>query len=150
MRRVALLLLVVPLAGCGGSGRLSKHAYEQQLQAAGTQVQAASRIVANPGGSRSSYAKQLTGAQEQMRAAADRLGRIRPPQDAAADTRTIAAALRFLADEIGALRQAAARNETAAAAAVTGDIERSKALRAGERAAADLKRKGYAVGALAR
>jgi hypothetical protein len=152
MRRLSLLALALILlpAACGGGGRLSKQGYEQQLKAAGKQTQAASSIVGNPSSSRTAFAKQLVTARRQMQAAADRLDGIKPPKDAEADTKAIVATLQFLADEIDKLQQAAARNDKAAAATVTADIQGSKEIAAGERAAADLKRKGYDVGVFGR
>jgi type II secretory pathway pseudopilin PulG len=148
MRRLVLLLLVVPLAACGGSGRLSKQAYEQQLQAVGRQAQRASDSVNNAGSTRAAVAKHLLGAHEAMQSATDTLQGMKPPADADADTKTIVVALQYLSDEIAKLQKAYAKNDQAAATNVSTEIQRSKQIAAGVKAAADLKKKGYAVGVL--
>jgi hypothetical protein len=144
MRRMVLLLLVLPLAACGGSSRLSKHAYELQLQAAGRKAQHASESAAG-----STARAKLKAAHDEMEASADSLAGVKPPADAEADNAKIVAGLRYLADEIGKLQTAATPHDTTAAARVSSDIIKSKVIAGGARAAKDLQRKGYSVGIFA-
>jgi hypothetical protein len=141
-----VLPLALVLAACGGSGRLSKSAYEQHLRVAGAHAKQASSGIKRIGVTRQAFAKQLVGARREMQAAAKELEGFEPPRDAEADNETIAATLRYLAAEIAKLQTAARSGNQAVAAAVGAEIAHSKQITAGANAAKDLQRKGYDVG----
>lgn len=143
---LALAALVV--AGCGGSGRLSKSAYEQKLQTDGKAVQAAvAKISGNPG-SLSALAKEVDTAEAAVTKAADDLDSGKPPSDAEADNTKIVTALRVIAKELEKLKRAAATNQIAAVQQAATALRSSPELTAAEKAVKDLKQKGYKVGVI--
>jgi hypothetical protein len=143
MKRLALLLLAgVVLAGCGGSGRLSKSAYEGKLQADGSAVQkSVTALTKTAGTSVAQFAQKVDAAETAVKKAADDLDSIKPPSDAAADNTAIVAALRKIQS---GLEQVKASPTTAAT--IVRQIETSPELKAAVKATADLKKKGYKVG----
>lgn len=143
MKRLALIVVAgVVLAGCGGSGRMSKSAYEQRIQADGNAVQAAvTALTKTTPASLADFAKKIDGAEVAVKKAADDLDSIKPPSEAAADNAAIVAALRRIQSGLEQVKS----NPTAASSIVA-QIERSPQLKAAEKATADLKKKGYKVG----
>lgn len=137
------------LAGCGGgSSRLSQQEYEQHLHRdALLTVKAITNSSTAAQGGRAAYARRVALAQQDLRRAADDLESITPPQDAEGDTATIVAAMRFLETQLGKLRHAATTQSSAEAKAVSTAIASSEELKALQRSLADLRRKGYDVGA---
>lgn len=137
------------LAGCGGGGggRLSKTEYEQKVQADGRAVQ---RVVARIGSfsSLSSLAKQVAAAEQAVKAAADDLDQIKPPKDAEADNHTIVVALRTIDTQLVRLEAAAKKGDAAGAQAAGAAIQSAPEIKAAQRAAKDLKQKGYKIGVL--
>jgi len=145
MKRLALIVAAgILLAGCGGSGRLSKSAYEQKLQADGKPVQASvTALTKTTPASLADLTKKIDAAETAVRNAADDLDSLKPPSDASADNDAIVAALRRT--EKG-LEQVKA-NPTSALTIVAA-TEGSPQLKAAEKAIADLKEKGYKVGVI--
>ncbi len=149
MRRLVFLALAVALvAGCGGSSRLSKTQYQQKLQADGKAVQ--KTITALSGGasagSLATIVKRVDSAEAAVKSAADDLGSLKPPADAAADNATIVTALRTIQSGLERLKKAASSGDFATAQKVGASIETSPQVKAAEKATADLKAKGYTIG----
>jgi hypothetical protein len=144
---LAAAAAVALVAGCGGSSRLSKADYEQKIQADGKAVQ---KVVSKINGSASlgSLATQIGAAEQAVKAAADDLDTIKPPQDAEADNKTIVLALRTIDTQLVRLQAAAKKGDIAAAQAAGAAIQNAPEIKAAQRAAKDLKQKGYKIGAL--
>src|SRR5581483_5133558 len=117
MKRLALLALAgVVLAGCGGSSRLSKSAYEQKLQTDGKSVQTSvTALTKTTPGTLSELAKRVDAAEASVKQAADDLDSLKPPADAVADNTAIVTALRTIQSGLERLKTAAAKGDAAAA-----------------------------------
>jgi chromosome segregation ATPase len=149
--KLTLLLLAVALvAGCGGSSRLSKAQFEQRIKADGRAVeQAVAKVDATPT-SMQVLAKQVAAAEQAVKAAADDLAAAKPPADAEGSTKTIVRALRTIDAQLQKLEQAAKKSDIIAAQAAAAAIQGSPEVKAAQTAAADLKKKGYDIGAIGR
>ena len=145
MKRLALLALAgVVLAGCGGSSRLSKSAYEQTLQADGTAVQKSiTALTKTPTTSIAQFTAKIDAAETALKKATDELEALKPPSDAVADNAAIASGLRAIQAGLEKVKA----NPTAASAIVA-QIEGSPQLKAAAKATTDLKQKGYKVGVI--
>jgi hypothetical protein len=145
MKRLALLLAVgVVLAGCGGSSRLSKSAYEAKLQADGRSVQTSvTKLTKHPPTSLSDLATRVDQTESVVKKAADDIGSLKPPSDAVADNAAIVTFLRRVQSGLEQVK----KNPTAASSIVAA-IEKSPQLKAALKATADLKSKGYKVGVI--
>jgi hypothetical protein len=146
MKRLAVVLVLAgaALAGCGGKSNLSKSAYQQRLQADAKPVgQLISSLSKNPPKTLTALVGRLDQAEATAKKAADDLAAAKPPADVAADNAALVAGLRKVQS---ALEQVKA-NPTAAAT-IIGTIEKAPAIKNAEKALADLKSKGYGVGAL--
>jgi hypothetical protein len=145
MKRPALLAVAgVLLAGCGGSGRLSKSAYEQRIQADGNTVQkSVTALTKTAPTSLTQFAQHVDAAEAAVKKAADDLASLKPPSDAVTDNAAIVTALRSIQSALERVKA----NPTGAEAIVT-ELEKSPELKAAEKATADLKQKGYKVGAI--
>ena len=111
-----VLVIGATACGGGGSGRLSKQAYEQKVQAIGAKI---AKEAARPSSARSA-ASEVTDAAAELAA-------LKPPRDAVVDNQKLAAGLRvaasFYSDSRGASKALRSPALIAAAAAV-GDLER--------------------------
>jgi hypothetical protein len=144
----AALAGVIALAGCGGSGTLSKSAYEKKLKADSQQLRTAfGKIEGNPS-SLDALAKQVAAAQATTKEVADDLDGAKPPKDAVDDNDKIVAALRALDQPLGKLKEAAAKGSPTLAAQAARAISAAPELKDATAAARDLKQKGYDVGEL--
>jgi hypothetical protein len=144
----ALAAGAIVLAGCGGSGTLSKSAYEKKLKADSQELRTAfGKIEGNPS-SLAALAKQVDSAKATTKKVADDLDSAKPPKDAAADNDKIVAALRALDAPLGKLKEAAAKGSATLAAQAARAISNAPELKDATAAAQDLKRKGYDVGGL--
>jgi uncharacterized protein with beta-barrel porin domain len=145
MKRLALLAVAgVLLAGCGGSGRLSKSAYEQHLQSDGTSVQkTVTALTKTTPTSLAQFAQRVDAAEAAVKKAGDDLASLKPPSDAVDDNASLVAAFRAIETALGKVKT----NPTAAAA-IVGKLESSAEIKAAEKATADLKKKGYKVGVI--
>jgi multidrug efflux pump subunit AcrA (membrane-fusion protein) len=145
MKRLALLAVAgALLAGCGGSGRLSKSAYEQHLQTDGKTVQkTVTALTKTAPTSLAQFAQRVDAAEAAVKKAGDDLASLKPPSDAAADNAALVAAF-------GAIQSALERVKAnpAGAQAIVTKLEASSELKAAEQATADLKKKGYKVGVI--
>ena len=145
MKRLALLALAgVVLAGCGGSSRLSKSAYEQRVQLDGKTVQTSvTALTKTPPKTLAQLATRVDAAEAVVKTAADDLASLKAPSDAVADNAAIVAALRAI--QVGLEK---VKTDPTAAATIVGKLESSPQLKAAEKATADLKQKGYKVGVI--
>ena len=142
----AALLLV---AGCGGGGStLSKSQYEKRIQADGQAVQTAVKAVSAATTSLSALAKQVDSAEAAVKKAADDLDSLTPPKDAAADNAKIVAGLRAIGKGLDALKRAAKKGSASDVQAAALSLSDSPEIRAAQRAATDLKKKGYSIGVI--
>jgi len=150
MKRLALLALAgVVLAGCGGSSRLSKSAYEEKLQTDGKSVQkSVTALTKTTPATLADLAKRVDAAEASVKQAADDLDSIKPPSDAVADNAAIVVELRTLQSGLERLKKAASTGDPVAAQKIAGELSSSPQLKAAEKATADLKKKGYKVGVI--
>jgi hypothetical protein len=143
-----VLAVVLLVAGCGGSSRLSKHDFETHLHRDATlAAKAATGASTADFNAPDVYARRILLAQKDMRKAADDLDGIKPPADAEKDVQSIVTGLRYLAQALGRLHDAALKKSFTAAAKVSSDIQSSPEVKGVGVAIAGLKRKGYDVGA---
>jgi hypothetical protein len=142
---VAALVLVV--AACGGSGRMSKEDFETHLK---NDAMLASRAAANAstaaGNTSRQYAARVARAQKEMHSAAADLDAITPPKDAEADVDKLVRGLGFLDKQLKTLRHAAATGNSVEARKVSDAVSSSPEVHAIDGAIKDLQRKGYDVG----
>jgi hypothetical protein len=145
MKRLALLaVLGVLLAGCGGSGRLSKSAYEQRIQTDGAAVQKSlTALTKTTPTSLAEFAQRTDAAEAAVKTAADDLASLKTPSNATADNAAIVTGLRAIQSALERVKA----NPTGAQAIVA-KLETSPPLKAAEKATADLKQKGYKVGVI--
>jgi hypothetical protein len=148
-RLAAIAFAALLLAACGGSGRLSKSQYEQHLQDDGKAV---SNTIKTLTGAQTSIdlaaiVKKVDSASAAVKQAADDLDAIKPPSDAEADNADLVTGLRAIESGLAKLKKALATNPIQAAA-IGRDLQQAPAVKAAEKAAADLKKKGYKVGIL--
>lgn len=145
MKRLALLIVAAGvLAGCGGTSRLSKAAYEQKLQNDGKAVQSQlASLSKSPPKTLAQLATRVDAIEAVVKKMADDLSSIKPPSDAEADNAAIVAGLQRI--ESGAEQVKA---NPGAAQAIVANIEKSPQVKAANKAVADLKAKGYQVGVI--
>jgi multidrug efflux pump subunit AcrA (membrane-fusion protein) len=145
MKRLALLAVAgLLLAGCGGSGRLSKSAYEEHLQTDGKTVQATvTALTKTAPTSLAQFAQRVDAAEAAVKKAGDDLASLKPPSDAADDNEALVAAFRAIQSALEKVKA-----NPAGAQAIVTKLEASPQLKAAEKATADLKKKGYKVGVI--
>ena len=145
MKRLALLAVAgVLLAGCGGSGRLSKSAYEEHLQTDGKTVQTTvTALTKTAPTSLAQFAQRVDAAEAAVKKAGDDLASLKPPSDAADDNAALVAAFRAIQSALEKVKA-----NPAGAQAIVTKLEASPQLKAAERATTDLKKKGYKVGVI--
>ncbi len=151
MRRLSVLVLAaVLLAACGGSGRMSKTAYQQRLQTDGKALQQAVSALTGSTSvtSLAQLATKVDAAEASVKKAADDLAAAKAPKDAEADNTAIVAALRAIQTGLENVKKTATSGNAAAVQKAAGAIETLPQLKAAEKAVADLKAKGYEVGVL--
>src|SRR5436190_16882713 len=146
MPLLAAAAAVALVAGCGGgSSRMSKADYEQKIQADGKAVQkAVSKI--NGSASLGSLATQIGSAEQAVKAAADDLDSIKPPQDAEADNKTIVLALRTIDTQLVRLHAAAKKSDIAGAQPAAAPTRKRPEVKPARRAARNWRRRAYRTG----
>jgi hypothetical protein len=146
MKRLAVVLALVgvALAACGGSGRMSKSAYQARVQADGRPVgRLISALTKNPPKTVTALVARLDAAEATVKKSADDLASVKPPSDAVADNAAIVAGLRKVQSGLEQVKA-----NPLGATTVIAQLEASAAIKNAEKALADLKAKGYQVGAL--
>ena len=148
-RLAAIVFAALLLAGCGGSSRLSKSQYEQHLRDDGKAV---SNTIKTLTGAQTSIdlgaiVKKVDAASAAVKQAADDLDSVKPPADAEADNADLVTGLRAIESGLAKLKKALATNPIQAAA-IGRELQQAPAVKAAEKAAQDLKKKGYKVGVL--
>jgi hypothetical protein len=154
---VALLLLALALAGCGGGGKggsggtqLSKNQYESRIQKDGQEISDVFKPLSKPPSSLKSFAVSIKKGQDKLRTTADDLDSAKPPADVAADNDKLVAGLRKLADQLEPVRKGAADNNPREIQKALATLQGSATLHSAQQATADMKKKGYDIGALGR
>ncbi|HVA31754.1 MAG TPA: hypothetical protein VMU58_10850 [Gaiellaceae bacterium] len=145
---VAVVVLAALAAGCGGSSRLSKAAYEQRIQKDGKAVQEAVATISGNPASLAQLAVQVAAAEKAARKAADDLGAAKPPSEIDADNAKIVAALRMIDTQLQKLEQAARNGDASAAQAAATAIQDAPEIKAAQAAAKDMQKKGYTIGVI--
>ena len=145
MKRLALLIVAVVLvAGCGGSGRISKASYEQKVQTDGKAVQTSlTSLSKSPPTSLAQLTKRIDTIETVVKKMADDLSSLKPPSEAEADNTAIVAGLRRI--QSGAEQ---VKSKPTSAQTIVTAIQASPQLKAADKAIADLKSKGYKVGVI--
>lgn len=145
----ALALFALVAAGCGGGGgnQLSKSQYETQVKNITGQVQ---KDFAGIQGQNSTaeISSAVDKAQQSLNNAASKLAALKPPDDAKADTAAIVAGFRYVASQLPQLKAAVQKKDLAAIQKLQQNLTSAPQVTAARTATADLKKKGYQVGAL--
>jgi hypothetical protein len=146
---VLTAVLAVGLAGCGGSGRLSKSEYEQELQAQGETLKSAFQgIDVTNSGNLKEIGTKIGKLQTKLETAANEIDDLDPPKDAEADNRKIASALHKFADEFGKMKKAAQSGDPQQMQKIEQEITNAQEVKDAQKATQDLQAKGYKVGSL--
>jgi hypothetical protein len=142
---VALVAGVVIATGRGDDG-MPKAEYERRVQALYGRVQQAflATRVSDP----ADLDDRVAGAQAELRSVADELDALDPPPDVEVHNAALADAMRDYADDLEALREAAARGDTAAIERFNSRITTNEAVRRMAAAGEGMKELGYDVGPL--
>jgi len=151
---LAALMLGLAAAGCGGGGgngdgdRLSKSEYEARIQNDAREIQQSvfGALNARPK-SLGALATTLGKSQDKLREIAADLESVTPPEEIEADNERLAKGLRKLADLLDPVRKAAQDNDLERVQKAVVDLQRTNALKEAQDAAADMKKKGYKIGA---
>jgi len=138
-----LLLLVV--AGCGGSGQLSKADYQTRLQKDAKSLADALKPLASTAKSPLEQAPKLSQARDKLRGAANDLGKAKPPKNVAADNAALATGLSKFADELDSFHAVALKNDQKLYNQALQQLGHSHAIVEVETAAKDLQKKGYSL-----
>jgi len=136
------------LAGCGGgSSRLTKAQYEQRVQKDAAALTKATSGIGTSTSSFSDLQKVVTSAQSGIEAAAKDLESLKPPQEAENANKAFVAALRAIESDFKAMATALKKHDLTKIVALVQQLGGSKEVAAAKRAAADLAKKGYHLGA---
>jgi hypothetical protein len=156
MLGVLLAGLVLALAACGGGGggggggdRLTKSEYEKKVQTEGAKIRDAFQSTnvqnANDLGE---LAKNVKKGQKELRDAADRLDNVNPPKEIENDHNDLVDAMHSLADELDPFIKALEKKDTKGIQKAAQNLSNSSAVKKAEKAVADMKKKGYDLGAI--
>ena len=144
---LSVAAVVVALTSGGGPSRLSKPEYEQSVRAVYADVQASfqsTRVVSS-----GDLADRLEAAQTELREAADRLERAKPPTDVYAENTELVEGMREYATDLDQVREAAARRDRSAVDRFNEELAGNQAVERMAEAAEEMKFKGYDLGQLA-
>jgi hypothetical protein len=144
-------VIAIAAAGCGGGGgggdRLSKSEYEQEMSSIGKDLQTASSgIDLTNTKDLDKVADSVAAFKTELEAAANKVDDLNPPANAEEETGKIADALHAFAGEFGKMEEAARKGNLA-------DLQKAQQAvitegTAAQKAAQDLKDKGYNIGDL--
>jgi chromosome segregation ATPase len=148
-----LLVLLVALgaAGCGGGGnsdQLSKSQYEAKVKAIAGDLQT-SLSALSTGNSKDlgAFEAKVGTAQAKLQDASNQLKGLKPPSEAQADNTKLANGLNGLASAFTNLKQALAAKDIAKIQQRANEIQNLASAQDIRAAIADLKKKGYDLGA---
>ena len=146
---LAALSLSLAVAGCGGgSDRVSKAQYEQHFRADSQKISEGVQPLIKPPTSMQQLADELKVGEGKLHEAANDLDTINPPKDIEKDNDTIVKGLNKFADELEAFRKAAEKQDTKLLQKSYAELQGSHALVNVRDATADMKKKGYKLGAV--
>jgi hypothetical protein len=145
-RTLLTLSVGLLLAGCGGDDRLSKDEYAEKVREVYADVQEAFRATNVP---RGELASKVEAAQEQLRASADELEGVEPPEDVETEHTQLAQGMRRYADDLDRLRNAAASGDQRTIDDFNARIAQNEAVEQMAEAAERMKFKGYDLGQIA-
>jgi chromosome segregation ATPase len=152
-RAIAAMLLAILVAlggvGCGGGGssdRLSKSQYETKVKSIGSDLQTSLNTFNSNNKDLGQLETKVGQAQTKLQSAASQLKSLKPPSDAEADTKKLAAGLTGLANQFNSLKQALASGDLAKVQQTANAFKGSPAAADAKAATEDLKKKGYDVG----
>lgn len=143
---MGLAVAVGAAAGCGGgSGRLSRSAYQAKLKVEARRLRADFRGVNLQTVDLQKLGPAVGKLGVEIQQAADDIDALKPPKDAAADNDKIATALHSFADLFKQVQEAAKSGDRTKVLNLVPKIQ--SVANAGDAAAHDLKRHGYDIGA---
>jgi hypothetical protein len=145
-RGLLLIATIVLLAGCGSGARLSKTQYEQKVRSVYEDVRQAFRETKV---GESQLAGRVGSAQTALRNAADELDSVRPPGGVEEPNHDLAEGMREYAEDLDALRTAAAAHDTKAIDRFNAQTPQNEAVDRIAEAAEEIKTKGYDLGPIA-
>lgn len=145
---VALSLLALVAAGCGGSDTLSKKDYESKATAIINQTKSALTGLSTSGSNPATIGPALDKATAALNKAADDLAKLKPPKDVSADNAKIATGLHFIANSFGQLKTAAQKQDKSAFQKYQQTVSTAPEAKAAQAASQDLQKKGYKIGAV--
>ena len=146
VRTLLTLSVVVLLAGCGGEERLTKQEYAQKVRAVYADLQKAFRATNVTQGE---LAPRVAAAQEQLRASADELDGVEPPEDVEVEHSQLVDGMRRYADDLDRLRNAAENGDQRTIEDFNARIGQNEAVEQMAEAAERMKFKGYDLGQIA-
>jgi hypothetical protein len=153
-----LAALALLAAGCGGGNgggksggeRMSKSEYEARIQHDGKEIRDVFKPLSTPPSSLDALASAIKKGQNKLRDVAADLDGVTPPANVEHDNDVLVSGLRKLADQLEPLRQGAAKGDVRAVQKAVNEIQGSQSLKGAQEATADMKKKGYKIGALGR
>jgi hypothetical protein len=148
---LAALGFALAVAGCGGGGggdRLSKGQYEQHFRSDSQAISEGIKPLTTQPKSLKELAAKLKVGEARLHSAANDLSTIKPPKDIEKDNETVAKGLNKFADELGAFRKAAEKQDVQQLQRTFAELQGSHALVNVRDATNDMKKKGYKLGTL--
>jgi hypothetical protein len=136
------------VAGCGGSGRLSKSQYEQRLQKSGRELAAALAQLSRSN-SKEEFKTGVDGVEKALNDVAGELDGITPPEDVQSANDRLVEGFRNLAHDFDQVNAAADKGPDAARQKGR-DVTTGAASREADQAIKEIQRRGYDVGQLGR
>jgi methyl-accepting chemotaxis protein len=144
---------VAVAAGCGGGDRLSKDAYQQELDSAILKIEQAFeglgdslQQVGSGSGSLDAVADEIGNIQEELNSAGDDLEGVTPPEDVEATHTKLVDGMRALSDDLEEFKGAVDEGDEGAINEFASDADSLDSVKKLEEASNELKEKGYEVG----
>ncbi len=150
---LVLAAVVAVAAGCGGGDRLSKDAYQQELDTAIQKVEQAFaglgdslQQLGSGSGSLDQVAAEVGTIQDELDSAADDLDGVTPPEDVEPSHDKLVEGMRGLSDDLEEFKTAIEGGDTGAIERFADDARSLPSVKQLEEASNELKEKGYDVG----
>jgi hypothetical protein len=140
--------VALAVAGCGGSGPLSKSQYEQKLQKSGRELTAALAQLSRSN-SKEEFQSGVDGVEKTLNDVAGELDGITPPADVQGANDRLVDGFRKLADDFEQVKAAADKGPDAARQKGR-EVTTGPASRQANQAIKEIQRRGYDVGELGR